>query len=420
MRRLSLLFALASLFAFGCPAVVDDDDGMPDDLDQITSEDRPTKRAEVLAIADEGSNSIAIFGGNDGPIVGQIPQARFRDDTWVFEPGSGWTEVAGDGPSARGRYAAAHDPDGGRMLIFGGRWREEGTSGDYTLLDDLWSFDFATREWTELDAGGNGPAGRYYPGGAWDSATQTFWLWGGATNTSALIIQPSAELWSWTSADGWTEHDTSGEAPSSRVFFGTTHDTSRNRLILFAGQVGDFQSLAFNDLYALSLDSGEWEQLDGGGNGAPFTRMHPALQYDAARDRIVLFGGHTDIGDDNDLWEFPAGGGDWDTVLVGDTFTGNGLGCALDPNDPGSFNPSEVPADYVDQDTATPERRHRGMHALLWDNLWIFGGMHAECSDQLDDTWRYDLEDNSWHELIEARTGESCLRRGEDCNCLCI
>jgi hypothetical protein len=56
----------------------------------------------------------------------------------------------------------------------------------------------------------------------------------------------------------------------------------------------------------------------------------------------------------------------------------------------------------------------------MHDSLWVFGGMHAECSDHLDDTWRFDLETAEWSELIEARTGESCARRGDDCACLCI
>ena len=82
-------------------------------------------------------------------------------------------------------------------------------------------------------------------------------------------------------------------------------------------------------------------------------------------------------------------------------------------------NASEVPADYVDQDLTAPERRHRGMFTVLHNSLWVFGGMHAECSDHLDDTWRFGLDGDDWVELIEARTGESCARQAADCECLC-
>ncbi len=405
---------LFSLFLAACGNNVgngDDDDSAPpvaDTLDTITRSDRPSKRSEVLAISDAKTGAIAIFGGNHGPIVSQIPRADYLDETWLFEPGAGWEQVSGDGPSARGRYAAAQDP-AGRMLIFGGRWREAGTTGNYTLHNDLWAFDFASKTWTELDSG-TGPSGRYYPVAAWDAKGEALYVYGGATNANALIINASSELWKWTASDGWTELSTSGAAPSTRVFFGSAHDTERNKLWVFAGQVGDFQSLAYNDLYSLDLNAGTWTMEHSGGSTAPFTRMHPHLLFDAARDRVVLFGGHTDIGDGNDLWKFEDGS--WDFIYEADRFTGNGLGC-LD-------NPSEVPADYVEQDLTAPERRHRAMATIALDNIWIFGGMHAECSDHLDDTWRYDLDANSWHELIEARTGESCARRADDCECLCL
>ena len=394
-----------------CAGTVDPDEG---DADSLTSTDRPTKRSEVNAIADPVTGDVMIFGGNDGPIVNQRASAKFLKDTWVFTRGIGWTEVVGDGPSKRGRYVAGLDPDQGRGLIFSGRFRKGGETGDYTLPDDLWAFDFTTRTWSELDDGsGEGPAGRYYAAGAWDPGAQRLWSWGGAVNIDPLVIEPTDELWSWSDEEGWRPHDTTGDGPSTRIFFGDTWDSQRNRLIVFGGQVGDFSSLAYQDLYALDLDDLSWERLhDGESSKAPSTRMHAALEYDAERDRYLLFGGHTDLGDANDLWAFDPGSLTWEKLQRGDKFTGERLGCV--------DNPSEVPADYVDQDLTSPERRHRGMHAILDDQLWLFGGMHAECSDHLDDTWRLDLETGVWSEVIEARTGESCLRRGDDCACLCL
>jgi hypothetical protein len=398
------------LLLFACKdAVVDDSAPVAINLDQVLSEERPSKRSEVYGIADEGSNSILMFGGNEGPIADQIPKAIYLDESWVFEPGTGWTKLDVDGPSARGRYGAAYDPNAGRALVFGGRWREANTSGDYTLYDDLWAFDFATQSWTMLESGG-GPAGAYYPVVFFDPTEDALYVYGGNTNANALSIRVSDELWRWTEGGGWEELDHTG-APSQRTFLGETFDTNRQRLVLFGGQKGDFVSQAYNATWTLDMNSLSWTELNDGSN-APSTRMHGNLLYNPLSDRVLLFGGHTDIGDGNDLWALDPDSGDWTEFRPADEFTGNGLGC--------NGNGSDVPADYVEQDLTAPERRHRGVFALMHDNLWIYGGMHAECSDHLDDTWRFPLDGSGdWTELIEARTGESCLRQNEDCDCLC-
>jgi hypothetical protein len=226
-----------------------------------------------------------------------------------------------------------------------------------------------------------------------------------------MVINVNMELWKWTEASGWEELTQSGESPTQRTFLGEAWDPVRKRMVIFAGQIGDYWSYAYNDTYALNVETGAWTKLNSGDDG-PSTRMHPHATYDATRDRYVLFGGHTDIGDGNDLWEMDPETGAWSLFREADNFTGESLGC--------NGSSSEVPPDYVDQDLTAPERRHRGMFTLMHDNLWIFGGMHAECSDHLDDTWRCPLEEGGdWTQIIEARTGESCARKDADCECLC-
>lgn len=426
MKRILVCTLSMVLFVAGCTPQKDTATTLSEtatttgllNLDVVVSTDRPGNRSEILSAVNEETNTIMIFGGNNGPVVNQYPVAAYTDETWLFEPGFGWSQIQPNtAPSPRGRYALANDVAGNRAILYAGRWRKADTSGDYVLYNDLWAFDFITQEWSLLDDGtGIAPSGRYYPGGAWDGSTETFYTFGGNTNENAMLIEPDMNLFAWTAAEGWLYVDTTGDAPSSRAFFDTTYDSVRNRLILFAGQKGDFSSLAYNDLYALDLDTMVWEQLhDGSGSNVPSTRMHPQMNYDATRDLYLCFGGHTDNGDMNDLWVFDptTPENEWTMAYEADVFTGVGLGC-----DAGGS--SDVPADYVEMDLTAPERRHRGMHAIMHDNIWIFGGMHAECSDHLDDTWRYDLAMNGWHEIIEARTGESCARRNDACECLCF
>jgi len=406
----SCMAVAAVCVAVGCGGDSDAVDAGAIDAAAFPGAVRPTKRSEMLPVVNPSTGAMIIFGGNNGPVVNQIPSAAYLGDTWVLDPVTGWSELTGTGPSARGRHTAVLDPNGNRMLVFGGRWRETGTTGNYTLYNDLWALDLAAGTWTQLnDGSGTAPSPRYYPASAYDAATDTLYVFGGGTNANPLSITKATDVWAYD-ASGWRVVTTSGTPPSSRLFFGSAHDTVRNNLVVFGGQIGNFSSLAYNDLFSLDLDTGVWSELDSG--TGPSTRMHAHLTHDATRDRYLLFGGHTDIGDANDLWAFDPTGGGWSTIYAGDTFTGAGLGCLGDS--------SEVPANYVDQDLSAPERRHRGLFALVNDSLWLFGGMHAECSDHLDDTWRFDLASNTWTELIEARTGESCARRNDDCTCLCL
>jgi N-acetylneuraminic acid mutarotase len=389
----------------------------PEDLDLLTEEVQPSKRSEIRGAYNPQTDEILMFGGNNGPIVNQFPRAAYVDETWLLTPGFGWAQVEGDGPSARARYAVVVDEAEQRALLYGGRWRDADSSGDYTLFGDLWAFDFATRTWTELHngRGKNAPDPRYYPNGIWNADEGTLTVWGGNLNTDPLAFEVTDQIWRWDGTD-WTDltDDQFGDPPADRSFLGSTHDVLRNRLVVFGGQRGNLQDLAFNDTYALELDSLEWTRLHDGNNDgrAPSTRMHGPVMHDTLRDRYVLFGGHTDLGDMNDLWSFDPQTNKWKKLYIADKFTGERFGC--------QGNESEVPADYVSMDLSAPERRHNALVVGARDSLWIYGGMHAECSDHLDDTWRFDLTSELWTELQSANSGESCARRGDDCACLCL
>jgi hypothetical protein len=373
---------------------------------QLSSTDRPSKRSDVEGVADPITGEIVIFGGDDGPIVNQRPTARFRDDTWLFEPGFGWRELDVAGPSARSRYAVTYDE--GRMLLFGGRFRA-GTSGDYVLNNDLWAFDFATRSWTLLAEGTlAGPPPRFDGALAVDVEGNVH-LIGGGLNVNALAPQPAQDWWTWDGSR-WRERTAIGQPPTFRLFETFLHDTTRDLIVVFGGQVGDFFSPSLRQLYTLRLSDGQWSQLDVG--TGPSGRFNGMGAYDAARDRYLIFGGHPDPGTANDLWAWDAVRGGWTELEAGDRFTGGPLGCL--------GNPSEIPPGYVEQDLSSPERRQGGVFQVVGDRAWLVAG-EGDCSDHLDDMWAYDLAgDEGWREVLEARTGESCDRQNDDCQCLCL
>ena len=386
-------------------------DAAPPDA-KIVSAERPGKRSDVGGVADPASGLVVLFGGDDGPIVNQIPRPVYLGDTWLFRPGFGWEQaMSTDAPSPRGRHAVALDAVGGRMLLHGGRFRAPMTTGDYTLHGDLWAFDFSTRAWTALDDGsGTAPEPRYFAAAAFDATAGTFYLHGGGLNRAPLSLRTTNDVWAYDAA-GWRELSPTGTPPSTRLFVAYTHDSRRNRLVVFGGQVGDFVSPGLSDLYALDLGTLAWTRLHDGGSGAPSGRFSSLMTYDAAGDRYLITGGHADPGVVNDVWAFSPETGSWTELAGGDRFTGGGLGCL--------GNPQEIPAEYVEQDLSAPERRSGGVLSVLGASAWLVGG-ESDCGDHLDDTWRFDLGTLAWEEILAARSGESCARRNDACSCLCL
>ena len=69
-------------------------------------------------------------------------------------------------------------------------------------------------------------------------------------------------------------------------------DSLRHRVFLFGGQ--DFTHFfVYGDLWVLDLDTGTWTQLDV--PGPPIARAFSSMCYDAANDRMILWGGRTEF-----------------------------------------------------------------------------------------------------------------------------
>src|SRR5215208_3728886 len=78
----------------------------------------------------------------------------------------------------------------------------------------------------------------------------------------------------------WTQKQDIG--PSPRVQHEMAYDAARQRVVLFGGQT----DISLNDTW--EWDGRVWTQRQ---NMGPKARDNPALAYDSQRDRVVLFGG---------------------------------------------------------------------------------------------------------------------------------
>ena len=153
----------------------------------------------------------------------------------------------------------------------------------------------------------------------------------------------------------WTQKQDIG--PSARDFPSMTFDAARQRVVLFGGQLanGELRSDTW------SWDGTDWTQLADIG---PPPRVAAAIAFDAARQRVVLAGGFPTAGTLTDTWEWD--GAEW-TQLA---------------------------------DTG-PDAR--AMHAMAYDagrkQVVLFGGLD-NANNVLGDTWAWD--GTEWTQLADA------------------
>ncbi len=154
----------------------------------------------------------------------------------------------------------------------------------------------------------------------------------------------------------WTQKQDVG--PSARSNVAMVFDAARNRVVLFGG-AGGSTAILFNDTW--EWDGENWTQYEDIG---PVPRSRHGMAYDSKRQRTVLFGGSAGNLNVNDTWEWD--GADWTQVA----------------------------------DTGPPAR---GGHAMAYDSLRgrviLFGGDNGQSS--FGDTWAWD--GTTWTQ--EADTG---------------
>ena len=80
----------------------------------------------------------------------------------------------------------------------------------------------------------------------------------------------------------WTQKQDVG--PAGRIFPSMTFDAARGRVVLFGGQVAGGDPTADTWVW----DGADWTQVSDMG---PSARAAGAMAFDAARERAVLFGG---------------------------------------------------------------------------------------------------------------------------------
>lgn len=379
----------------------------------------PTGRGEQASAYDPCLQRVIVFGGNDlqPQQCADFGPTGYKNDTWVYVSAyKNWIRLkTTNTPPARGRHAVAFDLSRKKMYIFGGRYREQASSGAYTMYNDLWAFNVNTDDWEKVAVTGTErPVGRANAAMVYDDLNDQLILFGGNSSSSGLSFNALNDTYIFDLKRlKWQRVQTSTSPPVA-IFHSLVMDGTNKRVILYGGGGNNaFTGPFYQDMWAFDLDKQDWKKIwsASGQSQVPPARINAGLLEDRANRRVVLFAGHDDttVGHRNDVWVFDTQALQWERKRPGDTGTGQGCArfCSCSP-------------DFVTVDKESPERReyHTFVPVIGETQALLFGGK-TDCG-YIDDTWSLDLNTLVWSKINDASKGEACKRTGRaNCTELC-
>lgn len=256
-----------------------------------------------------------------------------------------------------------YDPVNERVLLFGGvTW-----DGHYSYYDDLWSYDYSTNTWTEIEDE-SGPQGRFNFMMAYLLGHRQLFLFGGYSAGGRI-----SDTWVYDITDNrWfrvqTEH-----SPSHRSDAAIAYDQQNDIVILHDGYCRDDSHP--QDTWVFDFDSVDWTQMNP--EESPLPQYGHHMIYDTRNRMLLMYGGHWSIPDTS---RHGYSDGVWTYDYPTDTWT------------------------MIDEATTPPGRY---WHNLAYDGdsgkMVMFGGSTAGF-DTGDDTWLFDASTGSWEAVDSEET----------------
>jgi hypothetical protein len=262
------------------------------------------RMAQTTSAYDEANDRMIFFGGHNGTV--------WLSDTWVLENATGksgdsaWTQLAPTGtpPSGRLNHSVVYAPSSNRLIVYGGCLGHcsPADSGTYILTNA--NGLGGTPGWSSLGAAG--ADGREAHAAVYDDVNNRMIIFGGQNAFNTYTSNPQVRV--LTNADGtggdtptWTTLTPSGTPPSNRESSGVAYDAANNRMIVFGGATLACCAKVthtYNDVWVLENANGlggtpAWTQLAPTGT-PPQTRFVHSAVYDSGTNALYVFGG-TDI-----------------------------------------------------------------------------------------------------------------------------
>ncbi|MGH9843709.1 MAG: Kelch repeat-containing protein, partial [Blastocatellia bacterium] len=223
------------------------------------------------------------------------------NDTWALNVETRtWSKLATTGPTPPTRFAfdAVYDPAGHQMVIYSGQG-----SG---FFNDTWTLNLNTLEWRDVSPASNAarPKARYGSASIFDPVSRSLVQFAGFTSESGRFQDTQSFS---LAGNTWTDWTPGGSKPQVRCLLTAAFDRANRRMIIYGGQ----RSGALDDIWSFDLASRTWTNL------TPAQR--PAGRWFASSfidkdGRFFIFGGFTSSGNSNELWSFDFSNNQWSKV----------------------------------------------------------------------------------------------------------
>ena len=209
------------------------------------------------------SNASGTWADTEGLAYGGVCDHGVDNGLWRVTYGGGqafWqrVEAFGDRPPPLWGSGMCYNSNDFVMLMFGGNHAPPGNTPD--IDDHCWSFDPTTDTWTDL--GTMGPGKRTGMSVCYDLPNKLVWFFGGLDDNGNLMN----DLWTFDySSNNWSQRSATGSLPDPRVGATMGFDTRQGRLLMLGGDSS--VSGPNRQLHEFSLASGKWTALSVNNSG---------------------------------------------------------------------------------------------------------------------------------------------------------
>jgi MYXO-CTERM domain-containing protein len=196
-----------------------------------------------------------------------------------------------DTPLPRSNHALAYNPSTGKTYVFGG------VDMNQQPFDDLWEWDGKT--WAEVTTDVR-PSARSDAGLAYDPVRNSLILYGGqGIDSTGMYYQTVlGDTWEWSSTTRQWKQLFPTASPDPLYSHGMVTDTTRNKILLFAGMSNYQYYIPMPVPYEDPMRNEVWE-WDGNtmtwtnrtpvvSASAPSPRQYPILAYDEGRQKLFV------------------------------------------------------------------------------------------------------------------------------------